>query len=172
MRVRIGMDWQNHEKRPAFKPFGFFAGDGWMVAKCFKFGFVGLFVYVLFSPCREKSTKRAPLKESTHGTFLKDPIPLSARHFASGQNGQRAVKSQFAIEPHGRQSADRAVGCPFGGNPRFFVIRQVKKRLWAEAKRQVPRGRRSAVRAGYRVLATLRAVNFFRPLAKEVRAVG
>ena len=37
---------------------------------------------------------------------------------------------------------------------------------------RVPRGRRSAVRAGYRVLATLRAINFFRLLAKEVRAVG
>ena len=39
-------------------------------------------------------------------------------------------------------------------------------------KGRVPRGRRSAVRAGYRVLATLRAINFFRLLAKEVRAVG
>ena len=29
--------------------------------------------------------KRAPLKESTHGTFLKDPFPLSARHFAYGE---------------------------------------------------------------------------------------
>ena len=56
--------------------------------------------------------KRTPLKESTHGTFLKNPIPLSARHFARGQNGQRAVQSQFAMEPHGRQSDDRAVGCP------------------------------------------------------------
>ena len=29
--------------------------------------------------------KRAPLKESTHGTFLKNPFPLSARHFAYGE---------------------------------------------------------------------------------------
>ena len=45
----------------------------------------GSFFSVLFSLCREKSTKRAPLKESTHGTFLKDPFPLSARHFAYGE---------------------------------------------------------------------------------------
>ena len=51
----------------------------------FKFGFVELFEYVLFSLCREKSTKRAPRKESTHGTFLTDPIALSARHFALGE---------------------------------------------------------------------------------------
>ena len=29
--------------------------------------------------------KRAPLKESTHGTFLKNSIALSARHFAYGE---------------------------------------------------------------------------------------
>ena len=44
-------------------------------------GLSNSFNYVLFSLCREKSTKRAPLKESTHGTFLKDPFPYSARLF-------------------------------------------------------------------------------------------
>ena len=32
-----------------------------------------------------KVPKESPLKESTHGTFLKDPFPLSARHFAYGE---------------------------------------------------------------------------------------
>ena len=50
---------------------------------------VGLFMY--FSLLGEMKSevqalhKRAPLKESTHGTFLKDPFPLSARHFAYGE---------------------------------------------------------------------------------------
>ena len=56
----------------------------------FKFGFVGEFV-MYFSLLGEMKSevqalhKRAPLKESTHGTFLKDPFPLSARHFAYGE---------------------------------------------------------------------------------------
>ena len=53
--------------------------------------------------------------------------------------------------PHGRQSDGRAVSRPFGGNPAFFFSQQDKLRLGAEAKRRVPRGRRSAVRAGSRI---------------------
>ncbi|MBR5123551.1 MAG: hypothetical protein IKU90_00340, partial [Clostridia bacterium] len=40
----------------------------------FKLQFIGMYEYVLFCPWRQKSTKRAPRKESTHGTFLTDPI--------------------------------------------------------------------------------------------------
>ena len=57
----------------------------------FKFGFVELFEYVLFSLCREKSTKRAPRKESTHGTFLTNPIPSSARHYTRGEMATRCT---------------------------------------------------------------------------------
>ena len=35
-----------------------------------------------------------------------------------------------------------------------------------------PRGRRSAVRAGLWALATARAINLFRRMAKEVRSLG
>ena len=58
------------------------------------------------------------------------------------------------MEPHVRQSDGRAVSPPFGDNPAFFFSQQDKLRLGAEAKRRVPRGRRSAVRAGSRVLTT------------------
>ena len=47
---------------------------------------------------------------------------------------RHAVQSQFAGEPHGRQSDDRADAHPFGGNPRFPFIRQDKLRLGAETK--------------------------------------
>ena len=56
----------------------------------FKLGFVELF-RVYFSVLVDMKSevqalhKRTPLKESTHGTFLKDPIALSARHFAYGE---------------------------------------------------------------------------------------
>ena len=69
--------------------------------------------------------------------------------------------------PHGRQSDDRAVSRPFGDNPEFFFSQQEKQQLEAEAKRRVPRGRRSAVRAGSRFLATLRAIRLFRPFVGE-----
>ena len=86
----------------------------------FKLGFVELF-RVYFSVLVDMKSevqalhKRTPLKESTHGTFLKDPIPLSARHFASGQNGQRAGKSQFAMEPP--NSEGRWIVSPRGSPP-------------------------------------------------------
>ena len=56
----------------------------------FKLGFVELF-RVYFSVLVDMKSevqalhKRTPLKESTHGTFLKNPFPLSARHFAYGE---------------------------------------------------------------------------------------
>ena len=36
-----------------------------------------------------KVPKESPRKESTHGTFLADPIALSARHFAEGEMATR-----------------------------------------------------------------------------------
>ena len=36
-----------------------------------------------------KVPKEAPRKESTHGTFLTDPIALSARHFTKGEMATR-----------------------------------------------------------------------------------
>ena len=39
----------------------------------FKLLFIGLVDYVLFCPWRQKSTKRAPPKEETHGFFLGKP---------------------------------------------------------------------------------------------------
>ena len=53
-------------------------------------------------------------------------------------------------------------------NPRFSFIRWDKLRLWTEAMWRVPRGRRSAVRAGHLVFATIRAIRLFR-FAKESR---
>ena len=87
------------------------------MAKRFKFGFIGEFVMYFSFRGEMKSEvqalhKRTPLKGVTHGASLEKPSTSFARHFASGQNGQRAVKSQFAVEPRGRQSDVRAVGRP------------------------------------------------------------
>ena len=64
--------------------------------RAFKFGFVGELSFetqtdfdVLFFPCRKKSTKRTPLKEGTHGSFLKKPSSLSARLFAKRKGFMR-----------------------------------------------------------------------------------
>ena len=61
-------------------------------------------LHVLFSPCREKSTKRAPRKESTHGTFLTDPFPLSACHFAR-RNG--FIRCSVAVCHRAAMAAER-----------------------------------------------------------------
>ena len=49
-----------------------------------------------------------------------------------------------------------------GDCPQISYIRQGKPQLQAKAEGRVPRGRRSAVRAGIRVLATFRAIRLFR----------
>ena len=47
------------------------------------------FSIVLFSPCREKSTKRAPPKVKTHGFHLWKPLSFSARATLSRVRAER-----------------------------------------------------------------------------------
>ena len=81
------------------------------------------FVYVLFSPCREKSTKRAPLKESTHGTFLKDPFPLSARHFAYGEMANALLSRSLPWSRTAVRVTTARLAAQFGGKVDCFSER-------------------------------------------------
>ena len=71
-------------------------------------------IYVLFSPCREKSTKRAPLEGKTHGFPLKSPFS-----FACAERRNSApllIARQVAVQPFCRKRAisaarSRSVAC-------------------------------------------------------------
>ena len=70
------------------------------------------------------------------------------------------------------RAARQLTVCSSGGYLQVSFARQGKQWLWTESEGRAPRGRRSAVRAGIRVLATFRAIRLFRRPAKESRGSG
>ena len=107
-----------------------------------KFGFVGELSFetqtdfdVLFFPCRKKSTKRTPLKEGTHGSFLKKPSSLSARLFAKRKGFMRCQV----------RAAMYGLGVGRVPTPRVPFCRGDRKELSAVVLRVFYRARRKAL---------------------------
>ena len=104
-----------------------------------KFGFVGLLVYVLFSLCREKSTKRAPLKEETHGFFLKYPSSYCAHFFR--QWAKEVDRAQGRQDPKTRTNggAPSARSSPLCFRPKSFFNLSDNEKPWVATKRTTNR---------------------------------
>ena len=70
-------------------------------------GLSGRLIYVLFSPCREKSTKRAPRKGGPQGASLTEPTTYARDPFA-----HKGAKESECAEGRGQQRARTNGGAP------------------------------------------------------------
>ena len=119
---------------------GFLGFSGCNDSANLKFGFVGeLGLCTFLSLSKEKYQKNAT--QGRHPRYLPwESIPLISAPFRFCEMALRAIRSQFAIEPNCRRSADNSVGRPFGNNPRVSVIRQKTSDLGLQQSGESVRG--------------------------------
>ena len=108
-----------------------------------------------FCPWRQKGAQRAPLKESTHGTFLKNPFPLSARHFAYGEmanalSSRSLPWSRVAVRVTAARLAPQLGGKVDCFSKGFALVSCPQAR-----ERRLPSPRQGVTRSPYRAAKTM-----------------
>ena len=129
-------------------------------------GLSGRLICVLFSPCREKSTKRAPRKGGPHGASLTEPTTCARDPFAIG-----VAKGADRAEDRGHPIARTNGGAPSAlSSPE---TRRRKRKFLAYPREQVCPAS-SALRRGCGLPATREVIahKAFLPLAKRQRRTG
>ena len=108
-----------------------------------------------FCPWRQKGAQRAPLKESTHGTFLKDPIPLSARHFAYGEMANALSSRSLPWSRTVVRVTTARLAARLGGKVDCFSERFTSAFCPLARERRLPSHRQRVTRSPFRAAETV-----------------
>ena len=122
--------------------------------------------HVLFSPCREKSTKRAPRKRGPQGASLTEPTTCARDPFA-----RKGAKGSECAEGRGQQRARTNGGAPSALNS--LETRRRKRKLIAHPREQA-KPASSALRRGCGLPSTceVTAHKALLPPGKRARRTG
>ncbi len=112
-----------------------------------------------FCPWLQKGAQRAPLKESTHGTFLKDPIPLSARHFAYGEMPNALSSRSLPWSRTVVRVTTARLVARLGGKVDCFSERFTSASCPLARERRLPSHRQGVTRSPYRAAETMAKAN-------------